>query len=178
MKTFKTLEAELAHHAERNAEALQRLHAEALECMTRKLDNGKALAAEFSRLEDSKELGADECGIYAWIRFDASDYIDTDSELEKTTFQSYLQENHSYSIDYMHDALQVYLGPCIVVNEDGDVLDQDSGKWIIGHQDYETESERNALIEAWMEKTDYFPSVVREDRHCNIFYVNTKEGAE
>jgi len=69
-------------------------------------------------------------------------------------------------------------GPCILVNEQGDVLDQDSGKWIIDKNDYQTAEERNGLIEAWMEKSGYFPSVIQLGRYGALHYIDTKAKTE
>jgi len=78
--------------------------------------------------------------------------------------------------DFGNDCITTSIGPCIVIDNDGGVYDQDAAKVIVKKTDYETDEERNALIEAWMEKSGYFPSVVRCDYYGNpLGYVSTKE---
>lgn len=142
------------------------------------------------KLESSKYLTCvenDHEFFHQYIRFDFSDIIDTDSDLQKELLVSFLEQNDFFmQPDFKNDCLTMSIGPCIVIDQDsGDVYDQDAGKTILyGRRrslsyDYETESERNEKIEKYMEKTGYFPSVVLVDRYGSpIRYVNTKEGAQ
>jgi hypothetical protein len=113
--------------------------------------------------------------IAQWIRFDLSDFQDI-----KKYFTEYMQENHLVTVEWDSDALSYSQGPSIVINEDGDVLDQEGNKWFISKNDYRdddgelNEAKRNELIEQYMEKSGYFPGVFRSDRYGNIFNVNTK----
>ena len=86
-----------------------------------------------------------------------------------------MRENHCIEVDFQNDVLMYSQGPCIVVNNEGDVLDTDSGKWFIKKNDYLDEetgkfdiSKRNELIEAYMEKTGYFPGVFESDYYGNL----------
>lgn len=175
MKQITKLEQELNIIEQGCLEQKQALRQQATELLAKKLDNSKKLKAEFSKLENSKNLTwIDDEFPYQWIRFDASDFIDTDSMLERHAFASYVQE-YGYTMDFGHNALMSCIGPVILINDEGDILDQDSGKWFIKKSDYENETERNKLIEEYMEKTGCFPAVISCDRYNNAFYVNTKE---
>lgn len=128
-------------------------------------------------LEASQELTTvvnDEY-FHRWVRVDLGKLIDTANEFEKQLLSDYFQDQMYTTVDFDNEVITTAEGPCIVINDSGDVLDQDSGKWIISKSDYEDESERNKLIEEHMEKTGHFPSVVSDDNHGNCFYVNTKE---
>lgn len=110
---------------------------------------------------------------HRWIRADFSQLIDTDDELQRELLEEYFSDNHCAYVDFENDCLTTAEGPCILINHDGDVLDQDSGKWFISKNDYETVEERNALIEAYMEKSGCFPSVISVDYHGNAVYTST-----
>lgn len=184
MKNFKTLELELKKLNVDAETTREKLLAEAFQLMTKKIEAQKkkpTLADYIEKLEASKDLTADldewPC---RWIRFDASEFIDTNSTLEREALEKYLDENFCIRIDYKNEALSMSDGPCIVINDDGDVYDQDSHKWIVHAIDYVEDGEvnikkRNELIESYMEKTGHYPSVVRHDGHDNMFYVSTKE---
>jgi len=176
MNQFKEMSTELKNLQSVHSSEVQTIEERALELMAKKLDKNKKLKSAIKKLESSKDLCSTEDEYFScWIRFNASDYIDTDSELEKRTFDRYLAENYFANIDCNNDALMMSIGPCILINDEGDVLDQDSGKWVIQNTDYETESERNKLIEKYMEKHGYFPSVISCDRYDNAYYMNTKK---
>jgi len=174
--TMEQIEKELNSLALESAARRERLIEAALSILTDKLKDSEKLEELLSSVENSKDLGHIEGHEFysQWVRFEPRLFIDTDSDLEKEVFQKYMEENHFMRIDFLNDILMMEVGPCIVINDDGDVLDQDSGKWIIDAKSYDDENERNALIESWMEKSGYFPSVVREDRYGNVFFVNTK----
>jgi hypothetical protein len=136
--------------------------------------------ALITKLESSDEYGSDEGGIYHWVRA----YGMTDDKAEREYLAAWLSEYHCVYADFANDALKAHDGGCLIINEDGDVYDEDSGKRIVDRADYldeegeEDEELRNALIEAWMERTGYFPGVFTHDRHGNVFPVSTlkKEG--
>jgi hypothetical protein len=134
--------------------------------------------AMVAKVETSKELTLSEFEgwpeVWARVDFEQLD-LDLRSELVKDLLTEWFNDQHCMNVNFEHDILSMNCGPAILINEDGDILDQDSGKWVINHKDYETEEERNSLIEAYMEKNGYFPSVVRVDRYNNVFYVNTKK---
>lgn len=142
----------------------------------------KALVAS---LEASRDLAADDEFPYQWVRFTPSDFINTGSELQRDLFRDYMAETYGVSgVDFENDCLMLCIGECIVINEDGDIFD--STKCIIHRSDYSLDdgdgdadfTKRNKLIEAHMEKTGFFPSVIRQDRHGNVFYVDTQSGVE
>lgn len=128
-----------------------------------------------TQLEKSTDYSWDKYGeIVSWIRFDLSDYRDN---LEY--FKDYMREYHHVTVDSDSDCLAYSQGPCIVINEDGDVYDQDGDKFFVSKIDYRDDDgesdyvKRNELIESYMEKSGYFPGVFRSDRHGNVFHVNT-----
>ena len=177
MGKFKDIQTELETLNAEHSEKVESVKKRAIELLTAKLKDNAKLKESVLKLESSTELTSTEHDEYysQWIRFDASDFIDVDSSIERDAFESYMSENHCMTIDFKNDALTYSIGPCILINDDGDVLDQDSGKWFLKKSDYETESERNELIEKYMTKSGYFPSVIRCDYHGNAFYENTKE---
>jgi hypothetical protein len=151
----------------------------------------KLLDDALVKLESSRDLTRvenDHEFFHQYIRFDFSDIIDTDSDLQRELLVSFLEQNDFFmEPDFKNDCLTMNIGPCIVIDQDsGDVYDQDTGKIVLkgynprtGEADYETESERNEKIEKYMEKTGCFPSVVLVDRYGSpIQYVNIKEGAQ
>lgn len=90
-------------------------------------------------------------------------------------FESYLTASACIrSIDFENDAVTCSEGGAFVINDDGDVYDTDSGKFFVSRDEYETDAERNALIEEHMERTGYFPGVFSSDRHGNVVPVDTK----
>lgn len=134
------------------------------------------LKEDLARLEASRDYGSDECGIYAWVRIQA-EYTDS----ERDALDEYLCLSEGIRFDKDNDALQRYEGESIVIGEEGDVFLVDSpgcGKVIVRAKEYETERERNALIEAWMERNGYFPGVFEESRYGDVRLINTKENEE
>lgn len=142
---------------------------------------------DLEALESSSEYGSDQYGeIYIWVRMESD--ID---ERERPFFSDWLQENHCVHVDWDNGAMYSYCGECIVINDDGDVFD--ASKCIVEASEYKArllnqdlyESEalneddddarRNALIEAYMERTGCFPNVLSHDRHGNIFPVDTRK---
>ena len=103
-------------------------------------------------LESSQNLTSDYDGFSIWVIIDYKKLLpDVYSDFHVELLREYFS-NMGHSLDVTKDTLQNFIGPCIVINEDGDILDQDSGKWIISKGDYETISERNQLIENYLEK--------------------------
>lgn len=132
------------------------------------------LSEVVTKLEESREYTWDGEEIARWIRFDASDFQDCGEY-----FRAYMRDVHCTDVHFEHDALTMRVGPSIVIDDDGDVYDQDSGKFIVSKSDYTADGEkdyvkRNALIEAYMERTGYFPGVFESDRHGNMSKIDTK----
>lgn len=137
----------------------------------------KELNKAITGVERSTDYAWDNHGeIVSWIRFDVSDFEGCESYLKE-----YLRDSHDISLDFDNGILSYSLGTNIVINDDGDVYDQDGDKFFINKDDYRDddgnldESKRNKLIEEYMEKTGCYPGVFSSDRHGNIFSVNTKE---
>lgn len=171
--------------SEENSARVAEVHIEASKKLVFQLETRFKTSIEeyVARLESSKELTHIEGDEYPcrWIRFDASQYIDKDSALERELFDQYLSDQYCINVNYKDDCLTTSDGPCLIINDDGDILDQDSGKWVIAVSEYTDDDggknnlKRNKLIEEWMERKGYFPSVIREDQHGNMFYVSTQD---
>jgi hypothetical protein len=148
----------------------------------KKFKRNESLNKAIDELNKSNKYSTDEQGeIVQWIGFDFGDFKDCMDYLTE-----YLSEYHFIITDFKNDNLYMRLGPNIIINEDYDVYDQDSGKVIVKKLEYydsdsdynpedpESELKRNELIEAWMQKTGYFPEVFKVDRYNNVFHVNTQ----
>ncbi len=127
-------------------------------------------------LELSNEYATDRHGeICQWVRFDSKPFKEC-----RTYFETYLQNEHFVNVDWSNGTLEASQGPSIVINDDGDVYDQDNDTFIIDVSDYRDaegtldEPKRNELIEKYMEKTGYFPGVFSVDRNGNVFPIDTK----
>lgn len=145
----------------------------------RLFDDWKDLHQAIAALEDATDYGSDGSGIYRWTRFNGVDKDDVAVEF----LTEYLSDRCVY-LDAEHGALFTYIGPAIIINEDGDVVDEDGGRWFLSRRDYmdndghRCEHKRAYLIEQYMEKTGYWPGVFRCDRYGNVFPVNTQALAE
>lgn len=132
-----------------------------------------------SKLEQSNDYMGNEYGeICSWVNFDLSDFKDC-----KEFFQEYMRERNFIEVDFQNDTLIMSHGDDNLIIQDDTRRDNgvwQGGKLVIDESDYKTEdgeideTKRNALIEAHMEKTGYFPGVYRIDYHGNVFPVNTK----
>lgn len=137
-------------------------------------DADKDLQKALQDLESTRQLTSVEGDdwYHRWVRYYAPESFDLEA------LKAYLDERHVY-YDPKANALTTAEGPCIIIDDEGDVYDQDAGKVIVDRKAYETASERNALIEAYMERTGCFPSVIKVDRYGEPFgYVNTQSKAE
>lgn len=137
-----------------------------------------SISKAVERLHKSNECSWDKHGeIVQWARY--SNLPDFEDCAEY--FETYMLDNHFVTIDWENDVIQSSVGPSIVISDNGDILDQDSDKWIIKADSYRNddneldETKRNELIEKWMESTGYYPGVYRTDRHGNVFAVNTRQ---
>lgn len=129
-----------------------------------------------SKVESSKELTLSEFNGWPvqWTRVDFSVLnLDLNNDFIKDLLVEYFSE-YSIEIDFKNDCLSMNQGPSIVINHDGDVYDQDSGKSIIQSNDYNSIDDRNSQIEKWMDKHGYFPSVIQVDKYENVKYINTQ----
>lgn len=151
------------------------MRSQALELLEKKLEKNSELKKLVSKLENSRDLTQVNGGefFHIWTRADFSEFIDTENKFQCELFSDYMAENYDTIVDFKNDCISSCIGPAILINHEGDILDQDSGKWIIEKSDYETEEERNELIEKYMEKTGYYPSIIRCDYHGNAFFETT-----
>lgn len=178
---IEALTKELNQTEERNRAVATKLR-EALHAEYKKLfEKDSVLKEDISRVECSTEYGRDEGGIYTWIRMKA-DIPKEEEALE--AFKAFVAE-YGFHVEVENEALLNYQGECLVIVDSGDVYLSDGSGWskqVIEASQYtsdegEDEEERNRLIEAWMEKEGYFPAVLRETRHGDVFPVNTQQKA-
>lgn len=142
------------------------------------------IKAAISRLESTNDYGADSNGIYAWTRYAApKEYTKTQDA--KEALQDYFQD-YGFSFDVENDALINRYGDDEIIIQDD--TRRDNGVWqghklIIAESEYLNEdgdvdeSKRNALIEAHMERTGFFPGVFRITQYGDVFPVNTHKAA-
>jgi hypothetical protein len=174
MSTIEQLKSKLASLQISTGTEISALEAELQTALNVAFDDCGELQKAIADVQNSNEYGTDGNEIYRWLRFDLSDFSDDREYLE-----TYLRD-HFVHADFENDALMYYIGPQLIINDDGDVYDEDSGKIIITEtacaddDGAYCEKVRNALIENWMEKTGYFPGVFSVDRHGNVFLVNTQ----
>lgn len=170
------LESEFSDAIAELNKSAARTFAMAMEFKQKEVD---ALVAALDLSKDIAWVESDSDFVHRWIRFDFSTLIDPKDDTERELLKEYLADNHHINCDFENDVASTNEGYCLVINEDGDVLNQDSGKWVISKRDYESKQELFQLIEAYMERTGYYPSVIRSDRHGNVCYVNTQnQGSE
>jgi hypothetical protein len=184
MKNLSEIQNKINNIKAENQKTLNELKEKAQSVFAKKMNspkNQKIIKDMVSRVENSKELTnvPNDQWLYLWSREDFSKLANDD--FQKDLLQEYMRENFCVEIDFKNDVLMSCIGPCIIINDDGDILDEEANKWIIKKSDYRNEENeldiklRNELIEKYMEKSGYFPSVVSVDRHGNAFFVNTKE---
>ena len=135
----------------------------------RTYSNSASLQQDIHNLNKSNEYGCDDMGIYSWVRLEKFE-LPTDPAALKA-LENYLNDC-GYGVDVENKALFEYQCQNIQINEDGDVFDTDSGKFVIQSNEYATRRERNALILAYMKtqgvcypvfRVDYYGTVNRID---------------
>lgn len=130
------------------------------------------LHAALRALESSNDYTLEDFEVWQWVRFDLAEYTPVLKYLD-----NYLSD-YGIQLDKQNDVLILSCSPSIIINEDGDVYDEDSQKWIVSEDDYRTRDERNQLIEAYMERTSCYPGVFEVGRYGDVTLVNTqKKGA-
>ena len=135
----------------------------------------KTINDAVERLQDSQDLTyIDDEYAYQFIHVDFSDILEDIGGEQVDIFKDWLNEHHGVLFDSDHSCLLSCIGPAIVVNDSGSVYDQDSNKIIIRKAEYDNEDGLKALIEAYMEKSGYFPWTLRQDYYGNVFVYNTK----
>ena len=146
--------------------------------MTAKEQDLKAMCI---RLDNSRDLTQVEHDDYfhTWIRVDIDsiigDLYGDDPKFIQGLFKNYMSENYFIEVDFKNNCITQCLGPAILINHDGDVLDQDLNKWIFKKTDYETKEQLFDLIEKHMDKIGHFPSVIKVDQHGNASFINTQK---
>ena len=130
--------------------------------------NDSNIKEAIKKLEQSTDFGADECNeIYTWTRFELEPY-----KKYQEYFENFLMEYYGAYAKFEHDALILFQGECIIINEEGDIFLDD--KRIIDAKDYSNETERNELIEKYMNDSGYFPSVLYQGHYGDLSLVNTQ----
>lgn len=124
-------------------------------------ESDKDLQKALANLENCEgvDYGLDEGGLYSFVRFDLSDYRDNgvlDVLAECIEFGWVDADNDCICQSHGEDFI------AIDADNDGDIY-QDND-CIVRASDYETEAERNALIEQWMDKAGFYPDIIEIDR--------------
>lgn len=120
------------------------------------------------QVEKSEDFGYDTF-IYRWNRFDPSKAgVNKNDPLTVEALEVYMNEQYSMDIDLKHDVVQQCLGPCIIINEDGDIIDELTMKWIIEADEYNTIEERDQLIKEYQEIEGTYAPVFYIDRYDNV----------
>lgn len=176
-KQFEILQKKIELIKEENSEKISELRSQALRLLEKKLEKNSELKKLVSKLENSKDLSQVEHDefLHIWTRADFSEFIDTENKFQCELFSDYMSENYNTIVDFKNECVSTSIGPAILINHEGDILDQDSRKWVIKKTEYETEEERNELIEKYMEKTGYYPSIISCDYYGNAFFEDIGE---
>jgi hypothetical protein len=141
----------------------------------------KSLKAAISASEMSDNYGSDEFGIYAWTRYAVPSEYQGDADA-MDALANFI-EDFGLRFDAENDTIILHYGDDEIIIQDDTRRDNgvwQSGKLIIAESAYTDDSgdvdveKRNALIEAHMERTGYFPGVFRVTRYGDVFFVNTK----
>ena len=128
--------------------------------------SNETLTLLISKLEDSKDLTSTEDEWFSvYLRVSFSGIIDINNDLEVDALREYLATDHGIELDTKNDCILHSIGPCIIVNHNGNVFDQDSGELIFDKNDYGSSDELTALLEAYMAKPGHYPSVVTLNCH-------------
>jgi len=145
----------------------------------RVFSDSETLNKAISNAENSSEYQFGRYGdIESWYRFSGlSDYAEC-----REYFETWLSEKHCMRVDWENDCLIVSHGDDNILIQDDTRHDNgvwQSGKLIIDESEYKSDGEvnevkRNALIEAHMEKSGYFPGVYRTKRSGGVYAVNTQ----
>lgn len=161
--------------------------------LTRAWDDCKAIQDAMAKLEsfEGVEYMGMHDGIYAWVRcYELSDV----PEREREFFEEYLS-GRGFTGDFENDCISSYLGDDNYQIQDD--TQRDNGVWqgnkiVIEESEYcarlmnedlddcdrldesDDDLRRNALIEAHMQKSGYFPGTFRVDTHGNVEAVDTR----
>ena len=136
-----------------------------------------------SKLESSNQLTSVEHddNFHAFIHVELDLLVDSKNDLEREFLGRFFDEYHCISVDYKYNCISHSLGPSIVLNEYGDLYDQDSCEFIASKQDWVDESGEPdyalayELVEAWMAKNEYYPPILKCDQYKNAYYLDLKK---
>jgi hypothetical protein len=177
--TLTNLFDRLHAHTSQTAREQERIRGLIQAELNTKFDDWSALQKAIIDSDSATEYTWNEYGeISTWFRFSKlSDVLD----VEREYLETYLTD-HFIRVDWDNDCLVRDQGSCIIVNEgyrEHSVYDMDAGKVVIDGDEYIINGEvnevlRNELIETYMERTGYFPTVLRADGHGNLFLLNTQ----
>jgi hypothetical protein len=171
-KEIKDLNTQLADSLETIEDLETKLQAE----WNRVFDDSGVIKAIMVNVEDSTDYRFDEYGeIVSYYYVDLSDFKDS-----KKYLVQYLRDSYCADLDLANDCISYSQGECIVIQDE---TRRDNGVWlnfklIIDESEYRdengvNETKRNELIEAYMEKTGFYPGVFRSDSHGNVFACST-----
>lgn len=141
------------------------------------------LKTTLEKLEATSELTSVEHDefFHQWVRFDASKTLPNIKDvgpvvynLALEAFNAFIQDACCAYFDEKNDCLTACIGPAILINHEGEILDQDSGTWIVKKNTFSTIEERNEFIESYMEKTGVYPWIISCDYYGNAKVVNTQ----
>jgi hypothetical protein len=144
-----------------------------------KIFNDLSIIKEYvEKLEKSTDYIVDEFENYPCQYINCKELLDIFDGDNCTSYweylSEYLSEYYGYYLDRNHDCMIMNNGPAIIINDEGDILDQDSGKWIINKSDYNNEWYRNILIKNYMKESGYYPGVFYQDYYGNFSLVDTQ----
>lgn len=183
-KRIEELNRMLAQNNVRSAQVAEKLHADLQAEWSKLFARDKTLERALTALDSASEYAMDEHGeIYRWYRWSALADIPHDA---REYFEAYVQDQACATIDWDNECLQAHEGESIVIQDEHG---RDNGVWlaskcIIDESSYRDEAgevdeaKRNALIEAHMKRSGYFPGVFRITQHGDVYFVNTQAKKE
>jgi len=141
------------------------------------LDNDISFQKALNNAENASDYQyAVYCNVESWFR-----YLELDDvpEEHREYFEEYVSDK-CISIDWNNSCFLMNQGDCLIIQDD---TRRDNGVWlngkiVIDESEYKVEGDvdedlRNSLIEAYMEKSGFFPGVFRVTQHGDVFLVNT-----
>jgi len=168
--SIQELEQKLADVNAGHAEVVQSIKDQTYAILAAQWNDSMTVEQALANLENSNNYSLDECGwVCQWIR---ASFLSDIPCSHREYFELYL--DYGFTVDWTNDVIMNGIGPdeILVNQDDGDVYQ--SGKCIIARSDYTDEIECNRLIEAYMERTGYYPGVFECDRYGNIRLINTQ----
>lgn len=147
------------------------------ELMVPVFKDSSSLAKHLSKLQNDPHFYAvSYSNVDACVYFSHKEIMPREFESNQgiflEVFNRFLEEYGDHA-RYESGELFTACGPCIIINTDGDVIDQDSGRCFLKKSEYESEEERNEKIEQHMEKTGHFPNVFEIDRFGGVELIST-----